>query len=385
MMTFVLNHSKESIITNTIDRLPTAFVFNFLQLIVRQFSSSSSSKYCALLLRWIQAVFLAHSSYLISIPDLSERLQELYQIIDSRLFVFGRLMKLKGRLNLILNQAENRKRLSNKTTEYEALKITNEDMIDDKFSESENSDENEEFNLKPKDRDEILPPYNISDKPNDNSSSKNISNGIIQINEFETSNEKSGNISDILFSKASKQNNKSNYIENMIECSELENIEHSDIHSEINYKNPSSKSNENSINDKEDSHEFKLDSETPNNKIDEDEIIRNASESSSHSLYESSDETDDSIVSVSKCSESNNKDNINGDLSKSDIETSNKLIKNTTNRLIKNSESKILNSNHSKFDKINATQSSKSESINTVNSEFSESDSSESSNDSSSD
>jgi hypothetical protein len=48
----------------------------------------------------------SHSSYLLSLPNLSTYLQPLSQLVDSRVSVFRKLLKLQGRLDLVLSQVE---------------------------------------------------------------------------------------------------------------------------------------------------------------------------------------------------------------------------------------------------------------------------------------
>jgi len=53
---------------------------------------------------WIRTILIEHTSYLMTLPDLVKSLSGLYLIVDSRLTVFKKLLKLSGRMDLLLSQ-----------------------------------------------------------------------------------------------------------------------------------------------------------------------------------------------------------------------------------------------------------------------------------------
>ena len=57
-----------------------------------------------LLTRWLAAVLRFHTSFLISVPDLSTQLAGLSQMLEQRLASYTRLAALGGRLDLLLSQ-----------------------------------------------------------------------------------------------------------------------------------------------------------------------------------------------------------------------------------------------------------------------------------------
>ena len=57
-----------------------------------------------LLTRWLAAVLRFHTSFLISVPDLSSQLAGLSQMLEQRLASYTRLAALGGRLDLLLSQ-----------------------------------------------------------------------------------------------------------------------------------------------------------------------------------------------------------------------------------------------------------------------------------------
>uniref|UniRef100_A0A6A7G0E4 WD repeat-containing protein 43 n=1 Tax=Hirondellea gigas TaxID=1518452 RepID=A0A6A7G0E4_9CRUS len=142
----VLEQSRGKNLVNTAKRLPTQFVLKFLRTVVARFSSSRTSSHSLRLLRWIHAIIQHHTALLMSTPNLTKELQFLYQLVDSRLVVFDRLLKLQGRLQLILSQADLRKELSKAKSEPKSRKPLSvyvagesDDDIDDNLDKSDGS------------------------------------------------------------------------------------------------------------------------------------------------------------------------------------------------------------------------------------------------------
>lgn len=57
-----------------------------------------------LMVRWLKAVLMHHTSYLASLPDLVTQLGVLYHMIESRVKMFHKLTKLHGKLYLLMTQ-----------------------------------------------------------------------------------------------------------------------------------------------------------------------------------------------------------------------------------------------------------------------------------------
>jgi len=92
-----------NVIHKTVERLPTEYVLPFLNTVVQKFQSRPYM--AATLIPWIQSIVMIHTSFLMSINGLhSSTLSGLYQTIDARLNSFDKLLKLSGRLDLLLSQ-----------------------------------------------------------------------------------------------------------------------------------------------------------------------------------------------------------------------------------------------------------------------------------------
>ena len=91
-------------IAATVARLPSSCVHPLLITLVEKFQSRPHKSH--MLVAWIREILLAHASYLITVPNLLDSLAGLYQTVDSRLSCFKRLVKLSGRLDLLLAQVD---------------------------------------------------------------------------------------------------------------------------------------------------------------------------------------------------------------------------------------------------------------------------------------
>eukprot|EP00163_Fabomonas_tropica_P030107 TRINITY_DN668_c0_g1_i1.p1 TRINITY_DN668_c0_g1~~TRINITY_DN668_c0_g1_i1.p1 ORF type:complete len:582 (-),score=118.63 TRINITY_DN668_c0_g1_i1:234-1979(-) len=101
-----LSVTDRKIIENTVARLPSRLVIPFTQIIVDKFQSNPNRG--VTLVVWIRAMLTHHTSYLLGVPHLVDSLQSLYQTMNSRLEVFRRLLKLSGRLDLVISHISRR-------------------------------------------------------------------------------------------------------------------------------------------------------------------------------------------------------------------------------------------------------------------------------------
>ncbi|KAI9479514.1 WD40-repeat-containing domain protein [Zychaea mexicana] len=131
-----LAQEKPEIIQTTIQRLPTAYVIPLMLQLIAKFQTSPGRG--TGLLVWIKAVLLTHTTYLMTVPDLVAQLSTFYQALDSRLAVFPKLLALRGRLDLIQNQINNRSRYSqNEDGENGAVGLYVEEDSDEEAEQEE--------------------------------------------------------------------------------------------------------------------------------------------------------------------------------------------------------------------------------------------------------
>ncbi|CAF3819535.1 unnamed protein product [Rotaria magnacalcarata] len=54
--------------------------------------------------KWLRAVLSTHTSYLMTCPDITERLGPMYELIEARTRLYPKLARLHGKLSLISSQ-----------------------------------------------------------------------------------------------------------------------------------------------------------------------------------------------------------------------------------------------------------------------------------------
>uniref|UniRef100_A0A3Q3M6U0 WD repeat domain 43 n=1 Tax=Mastacembelus armatus TaxID=205130 RepID=A0A3Q3M6U0_9TELE len=98
----VFQTRKEMIIKKTVARLPLYAVLPLVEEV--NFELLVSSYRAVVMVRWLKAVLMHHTSYLASLPDLVTQLGVLYHMIESRVKMFHKLTKLHGKLYLLMTQ-----------------------------------------------------------------------------------------------------------------------------------------------------------------------------------------------------------------------------------------------------------------------------------------
>ncbi|KAJ3184738.1 hypothetical protein HDU87_004143 [Geranomyces variabilis] len=128
-------HDPDAILA-TVRRLPPSQVIPLLdQLTLRLQKKPTRARE---LVEWVRAIVLVHAGYLLSSPHLAAGLASLYQTLDARVGVFQKLLRLSGRLDLVVSQNSLRNRVAAAGNEggggerqHEALYTYDEDEDDD--------------------------------------------------------------------------------------------------------------------------------------------------------------------------------------------------------------------------------------------------------------
>lgn len=115
-----LNRTNEAMVRATLLRLPATAALPLLREAVKRLQARPGRG--PMLAVWIRTLLHVHTAHLMAIPGLSEELGDLYQLLDARVAVFPKLLKLSGRLGLLLAQvAERGEPASGDTSAVEAL------------------------------------------------------------------------------------------------------------------------------------------------------------------------------------------------------------------------------------------------------------------------
>lgn len=91
-----------AVLSTTVRNLPPQYVVPLLALLVDKFQSAPA--HGLVLVQWVKVILTEHLSYLMTIPNIVASLSGLYLMIHSRLETHKTLLKLSGRLDLVLAQ-----------------------------------------------------------------------------------------------------------------------------------------------------------------------------------------------------------------------------------------------------------------------------------------
>ncbi|EQC42619.1 hypothetical protein SDRG_00348 [Saprolegnia diclina VS20] len=131
------------VIDETCRRLSPTKVFPFVLLLVEKLEKRPTRG--ATLCLWIKYLLLNHTAYLMTVPDVVDKLSGLYQALDARLTVFPQLHKLNGRLNLVLGQIAGRANaIAVDETPLVTYREDDEDAGDDDNDDEETADDDDD-------------------------------------------------------------------------------------------------------------------------------------------------------------------------------------------------------------------------------------------------
>ncbi|KAE8289618.1 WD repeat-containing protein 43 U3 small nucleolar RNA-associated protein 5-like protein [Larimichthys crocea] len=128
----VFQTRKDMVIKKTVARLPLPAVLPLVQELTNRLQGHPFT--AVLMVRWLKAVLMHHTSYLASLPDLVTQLGVLYHMIESRVKIFHKLTKLHGKLYLLMTQV---------ATNDSTNTVTDVDHTAKLVYEEESSDEDE--------------------------------------------------------------------------------------------------------------------------------------------------------------------------------------------------------------------------------------------------
>ncbi|XP_049917715.1 WD repeat-containing protein 43 [Epinephelus moara] len=128
----VFQTRKDMVIKKTVARLPLPAVLPLVEEITKRLQGHPFT--AVLMVRWLKAVLMHHTSYLASLPDLVTQLGVLYHMIESRVKMFHKLTKLHGKLYLLMTQV---------ATSDNSNTVTDVDHTAKLVYEEESSDEDE--------------------------------------------------------------------------------------------------------------------------------------------------------------------------------------------------------------------------------------------------
>lgn len=124
----VLQNRNATVIKNTVKKLPVQVVIPLIQEICKRMHGHSQSG--EVLVKWTKAVLTTHTSFLLSFPEMVEKLNSLYQMMESRTAVLGKLSRLQGKLDLVLSQITSQEQQEEAVEINQPLLMYQEDSSD---------------------------------------------------------------------------------------------------------------------------------------------------------------------------------------------------------------------------------------------------------------
>ncbi|KAN0018160.1 hypothetical protein ACTFIU_010773 [Dictyostelium citrinum] len=136
-----------TVIQSTVKSLPSPYAYSLLSKLLKYLATDNSKS--LIVLPWINCIIKDHSSYLLSVPNLSKKLSILNTIIQDKFELHNRLSKLVGKFELISSQTKGDKTDS---IDYEPSLVYDEasdneqkDADGDMVEEDDEDDESDEF------------------------------------------------------------------------------------------------------------------------------------------------------------------------------------------------------------------------------------------------
>ncbi|CAG8569225.1 5772_t:CDS:2 [Ambispora gerdemannii] len=140
--TIVLNRilytTKPEVMKNTVKKLPVEYVIPLIEKIVENFQTKQNPEMG--ILTWMSQILLEHTAYLMTVPDLVRKLSNFYQVLETRLQGFNKLLSFHGRLEMVMQQISMRQR-------YAAERFSDSDIANSAktiYVESEDDDDNDQ-------------------------------------------------------------------------------------------------------------------------------------------------------------------------------------------------------------------------------------------------
>ncbi|KAJ1974090.1 Small subunit (SSU) processome component, partial [Dimargaris verticillata] len=98
----ILGNREHKVICATVQQLSPEFVIPLLDELIHRLQAFKANQ--AATTQWIQTLLMYHTAYLISVPELVNQMQALYQVLEGRLAFTNSLSNLESRLSLVSTQ-----------------------------------------------------------------------------------------------------------------------------------------------------------------------------------------------------------------------------------------------------------------------------------------
>ncbi|KAL3174372.1 hypothetical protein MRX96_040957 [Rhipicephalus microplus] len=143
LLNSVLQRTDETLLRNTVRRLPLSSVLSLLKELQQRMHSRGSGVYPYM--KWTKTVVSTHTSYLMTCKEANTLLNPLLELLEARTEMFEKVCRLRGKVDLIMAQVATRHEDVELPTE--PLCVVNDDSSDDDMDQdAEHSDDEREEN-----------------------------------------------------------------------------------------------------------------------------------------------------------------------------------------------------------------------------------------------
>uniref|UniRef100_A0A023GD20 Putative wd-repeat protein n=1 Tax=Amblyomma triste TaxID=251400 RepID=A0A023GD20_AMBTT len=144
LLNSVLQRTDETLLRNTVQRLPVSSILSLLRELHKRMHSRGSGVYPYM--KWTKALISAHTCYLMTCQEASTLLHPLLELLEARTEVFEKVCKLRGRVDLIMSQVAARHRETELPSEPLCV-VQDESSDDEDMAVDQESSEDEEKNI----------------------------------------------------------------------------------------------------------------------------------------------------------------------------------------------------------------------------------------------
>ncbi|XP_064484330.1 WD repeat-containing protein 43-like [Ornithodoros turicata] len=145
LLSSVLDRSDETLIRNTVRRLPITSVLALLRELHKRMHRRGAR--VSTYMKWIKTIIVVHTSFLTTCKEATTLLNPLVELLEARTEVFDKLCRLRGRLDLIMSQVTGRNEDSLQELPSQPLCVLQEESSDEEMEGSEDSEDEDMWGL----------------------------------------------------------------------------------------------------------------------------------------------------------------------------------------------------------------------------------------------
>lgn len=142
LLNSVLHRTDETLVKNTVRRLPLSSILSLLKELHKRMHSRGSGVFPYM--KWAKCLIATHTSYLMTCQEANDLLTPLLELLEARTEVFNKVCRLRGRVDLIMSQVAARK--EDTKLSMDPLCVVQIESSEDEDMDQDSSDEVEEEN-----------------------------------------------------------------------------------------------------------------------------------------------------------------------------------------------------------------------------------------------